>query len=133
MSVFVTDTHALLWFTLNKHSNLTKPALSAFTDAENGRGFINIPSMVLLETAILEKQGRINLNGGFLRWSESLLLNSGFGVVPLEPEIIHSAVGYSFNEDPFDKVIVATAAEMSLPLITKDSAITDSGLVEICW
>ena len=133
MSVFVTDTHALLWFTLNKHSNLTKPALSAFTDAENGRGFINIPSMVLLETAILEKQGRINLNGGFLRWSESLLLNSGFGTVPLEPEIIHLAVGYNFNEDPFDKVIVATAAEMSLPLITKDSAITESGLVDICW
>ena len=133
MSVFVTDTHALLWFTLNKHSNLSKPALSAFTDAETGRGFINIPAMVLLETAILEKQGRIKLNGGFLRWSESLLTNPGFGTVALVPEIIHFAVGYSFNDDPFDKVIVATAADLSLPLITKDTAITESGLVEICW
>ena len=133
MSVFVTDTHALLWFTLNKHSKLSKTALHAFENAENGRGFINIPSMVLFETAILEKQARIKLNGGFLRWSKNLLGNSGFGTVPLEPEIIHAAVGYKFNEDPFDKIIVATATQLSLPLITKDAAIIESGLIEICW
>ena len=133
MSVFVTDTHPLVWYGNGKLGSLSKSALGAFADAEAGKGFINTPAIVLLETAMLERQSRIKLTGGFLRWTERLLKNSGFGVVSLEPEIINSSVGYTFNNDPFDKVIVATAAEMSLPLISKDAAITKSGLVEICW
>ena len=133
MSVFVTDTHPILWFTLNKRGSLSKAALRAFVDAEAGTGFIYVPAMVLLDTAILEQSGKIKLDGGFLRWTETLFKNSGFGIAPLEPAIINSAVGYNFNDDPFDKVIAATAAELSLPLITKDIAITDSKLIEICW
>jgi PIN domain nuclease of toxin-antitoxin system len=51
----------------------------------------------------------------------------------LETEIIAKAVGYNFHEDPFDAAIVATAVEFEIPLITKDVAITESNLVEICW
>lgn len=133
MSVFVTDTHPLVWFGNGKLGLLSKAALRAFVDAEAGIGFIYVPVMVLLETAILERSGKIKLDGGFLRWTETLFKNSGFGIAPLEPMIINSAVGYNFNGDPFDKVIAATAAELSLPLITKDAAITDSKLIEICW
>ena len=133
MSVFVTDTHPLLWFTLNKHGNLSKAALRAFTAAQAGQGFIYIPAIVLFETAILERNGKIKLYGGFLRWTETLLKNSGFGFAPLEPAIIDLAVGYNFNNDPFDGVITATAAELSLPLITKDAVITESNSVEIYW
>ena len=133
MSIFVTDTHPLVWYGNGKLGNLSKSALRAFADAEVGNAFVHIPAMVLFETAILERQGKIKLTGGFLRWTEALLKNPGFGVVSLEPNIINTSVGYNFNNDPFDKVIVATAAEMSLPLITKDSAITESGLAEICW
>ena len=130
MSVFATDTHPLVWFTGGRHSNLSKSVLKAFVDAESGNGFIYIPAVVLWETAILERKGKIKLNNGFSRWTETLLKNSGFGIAPLEPAVIALAVGYSFNNDPFDSAIVATAAELSLPLITKDAAITDSNLIE---
>ncbi len=133
MSVFVTDTHPLLWFTLNRRANLSEAALRAFSEAEAGNAYIYIPAMVLLEAAILERQRRIELKGGFIRWTNSVLRNSGFGVAQLEPEVINSSVGYSFNKDPFDRVIVATASELAFPLITKDSDITDSALVEILW
>ena len=133
MSVFVTDTHPLVWFFGNKHGNLSKPTLRVFSEAENGQAFIYIPAMVLLETAILERIGRIKLDDGFLRWTEKIMKNSGFGIAPLDPAIINSAVGYNFNNDPFDGVITATAAELAIPLITKDAAITDSNLVEIHW
>ncbi|MFT3744150.1 MAG: type II toxin-antitoxin system VapC family toxin [Pyrinomonadaceae bacterium] len=133
MSVFVTDTHPLLWFTLNQQRNLSPPALRAFTDADRGETYIHIPSLVLYEIAILESLGKISLRNGFLHWTENLVRKSGFGVASIEPEIIRAAVGYSFNSDPFDRVIVATAQEFSLPLITKDQAITNSGLVELLW
>ncbi len=45
MSVFVTDTHPLLWFTLNKRGELSKPALRAFTAAETGQGYVYIPAV----------------------------------------------------------------------------------------
>lgn len=133
MSLRVTDTHPLVWFTLNKHANLSAKALAAFQSAADGQAFIYIPAVVLWEIAILEHRGKIKLYGGFLRWAEKLLSNPGFGVAPLEPGIIAQAVGYNFNSDPFDKIIVATTAELSLPLITKDVAITNSNLIEIYW
>ena len=128
MSVFVTDTHPLLWFTLNKHKELSAKVLTAFQSAAAGNGFIYVPAVVLWETAILERKGRIRLNDGFSRWTEMLLKNSGFGIAPLEPSAIDLAVAYNFNNDPFDSAIVVAAVSSSLPLITKDAAITDSNL-----
>ncbi len=64
---------------------------------------------------------------------EDLLSKNGFEIVPLEPSIISQSVGFNFNEDSFDKVIVASAIELDVPLITKDWAITESNLVEIYW
>lgn len=35
--------------------------------------------------------------------------------------------------DPFDALICASAADLSLPLVTRDTAIEDSGLVRTVW
>jgi PIN domain nuclease of toxin-antitoxin system len=118
---------------LNQQRNLSSLALEKFTDAEAGRAYIHIPSMVLYEVAILERQGRIKLNGGYMHWTRNLLSNDGFRIAPLEPVVISLAVGYGFNGDPFDRVVVATAADLSLPLITRDAAISNSDLVELVW
>ncbi len=133
MSVYLTDTHSLLWFTLNKHSSLSNKALTAFESATRGESFIYIPVIVLWEVAILEQKQRIKLNNGFRDWTMQVLKTKSFGVAPLEPEIIAIGTGYNFNNDPFDEMITAFASSMDLPLITKDNAITESGLVEIYW
>ena len=133
MSVFVTDTHPLVWFTLEKHSLLSKKALAAFAAAEKGEAFIRIPAVVLWETAILERGGRIVLHGGFSSWSSAILKNPYFDLIPLEPETIALGTGYGFNSDPFDKMIAACATHLDLPLITKDTSIAGAGLVEIYW
>ena len=133
MSVYITDTHSLLWFTLNKHSSLSNKALSAFESAVKGESFIYIPVIVLWEVAILEQKQRIKLNNGFIDWTRQVLKTKSFGIAPLEPEIIALGTGYNFNNDPFDEMITAFASFMDLPLITKDNAITESGLVEIYW
>lgn len=133
MSVYVTDTHSLLWFTLNKHSSLSNKALKAFESTVKGESFIYIPAIVLWETAILEQKQRIKLNNGFLDWANQILKTKSFGIAPLEPEIIALGTGFNFNQDPFDEMIAAFASYMNLPLITRDNAVTDSGLVEIYW
>ena len=133
MSVYLTDTHSLLWFTLNKHSSLSDKALMAFESAIRAESFIYIPVIVLWEVAILEQKQRIKLNNGFLNWATQVLKTKAFGIASLEPEIIAVGVGYNFNQDPFDEMITAFASHMDLPLITRDNAITESGLVKIHW
>jgi PIN domain nuclease of toxin-antitoxin system len=36
-------------------------------------------------------------------------------------------------KDPFDRMIVGTTKRLRLPIITKDTEIADSGLVETIW
>ncbi len=131
--MFVTDTHPLIWSSNRKFSLLSKKVLKAFERANEGEIVIYIPSIVFWEAAILEKIGKIKLLGGFEYWAKNLLGKSGFLPAELEPTIISRSVGYNFNDDLFDKAIVATAAELDLPLITKDVDITESHLVEIYW
>lgn len=133
MSVFVTDTHPIIWFTLKKRSALSDRVLTVFESAEAGQAFIYIPAIVFWEAAQLERAGKIKLYDGFLRWAQALLNNSGFGIAPLGPEVIALGAGYNFNGDPFDETIAAYSAHMDLPLITKDSLITNSGLIETFW
>lgn len=94
---------------------------------------IYIPAPALWEVSNLEKAGHINLRLPFQKWLNELLAQNGFDVAPLDAEIISESRTYSFNDDIFDAVIVATAKLKDIPLITRDMAITNSGLVEICW
>jgi PIN domain nuclease of toxin-antitoxin system len=131
--MFVTDTHPLIWFSNGKHSQLSKKVLNIFEKAENSEGVIYIPAVVFWEIALLENLGKIKLTERFDRFSERLLAKDGFEIIPLEPSIIFESVGYNFNNDSFDKIIVASAVSLDVPLITKDIAITDSNLTEIYW
>lgn len=131
--MFVTDTHPLIWYSTGKNSQLSKKVLTEFEKAENGETLTYIPAVTFWEIALLEKLGRIKLNQRFDYWADSVLSKNGFENVNLEPSIIAKSVSYNFNDDPFDKVIVACAAQLEIPLITKDFAITNSNIIEIFW
>lgn len=131
--MFVTDTHPLVWYSTRHYSLLSPKVLTAFRDTEAGESLIYVPAGVLWESAILLNKGTIRLPDGFERWANNLLKKPGFYVTNLDVSIISRSVGYNFNKDPFDRIIVATAVELDLPLITKDVAITESNLVEVYW
>ncbi len=131
--MFVTDTHPLVWYATNKVSNLPARTLAIFEAANQSERVIHVPTTVLLECAMLEKRGDVQFKDGFERWANNLLKKSGFFAAEMSLSIISRAVGLGLNKDPFDKLIVATAIELDLPLITKDVAVTESKLVEVCW
>ena len=131
--MFVSDTHPLIWYSTGKHSQLSRKALNVFQKAEICESLIYIPAVTFWEIALLENLGKIKLDKKFDFWANELLSGSGFEIVPLEPSIISKSVGYNFNDDSFDKVIVASAVELDVPLITKDVAIAEANLVEIYW
>ena len=131
--MFVTDTHALVWFTTGKLSQLSRRVIAEFEKADKSEGVIFIPSIVLFEIAMLDRDNEISLDGGSVHWAERLSKKRGFIFEEITPKIAYYAVRYNFNTDPFDRLIVATAVELDLPLITKDVAITESDIVEVYW
>ena len=132
MSVYVTDTHPLVWFATGKHAKLSKKALRAFTSASQEQALIYVPAFVLWEVAMLLKIGRIALKEPYGEWAEHLVAHPGFELADFSVDVTTEAYSYPFL-DPFDGVITATAKVMDLPLITKDMEIDQSRLVEVYW
>lgn len=133
MSMYVTDTHPLIYYHSHAQRHLSDRARVVFEQAENGEALILIPAPALWEVSMLEQAGHIKLNQPFGEWLRDLLRKPCFDCTPLDADIIAEARTYNFNNDIFDAAIVATARLRDLPLITRDAAITNSGLVEIYW
>ena len=60
-------------------------------------------------------------------WLADLLARPGFRAVSLDPEVALSAsyLPGSFHRDPADRLLIATARELGVPLVTRDRRILD--------
>jgi PIN domain nuclease of toxin-antitoxin system len=99
---------------------------------ESEKGKLLVPDVVLLEISMLLRRGRVVLNVDgitFLSRVEEL-----FEIVPVDARIADQAAQLDLpHGDPFDRVITATAKVLGAPLLTRDRAITNSGVVAIVW
>ena len=84
-------------------------------------------SVSLLETAILHRLGRLELDSTLSQFFE-VSLSADLALLELTPAIAAKTnrLSSGFHGDPFDRTIVATAAVMNLTLITTDPAIRDA-------
>jgi PIN domain nuclease of toxin-antitoxin system len=133
MSVYVTDTHALIFYVTGLNSRLSRRARRAFEQAERSEAYIYVPAVALWEVSRLEQTGVIRLNESYEDWADSLLAHPCFECVPLDEKVIAEARNYLFNRDVFDAAIVATARIKDVPLITRDEEIKAADVVDIWW
>jgi PIN domain nuclease of toxin-antitoxin system len=91
-----------------------------------------ISDITLLEISMLVKKGKIQIQistSEYLRRLQFLYLP-----VRITPNIATLAMNLSLPQgDPFDRIIVATASELQLTLVTKDQHITESNLAPTLW
>src|SRR5262245_32703272 len=133
MSLYVTDTHPLVWFARGAHTRVSRRVLRVFEAAMRDEALIYIPAAALWEIGILHKIGQIALREPFERWSERLLARRGFDLAAHDARVISQSLAYNFTDDIFDAAITATASVLDLPLITRDVAITKTQVVEVFW
>lgn len=132
--MYVTDTHPLIYYGIDHRSKLSKNVLKIFNDCEEGKHIIYVPAAALIESSSLIKVGKVKTkNVSFERWCENLFKNPMFVFLPIEVEHVVLAHSYNFHNDIFDLLIVAAAKTLDLPLITKDSIITDANIVDVIW
>jgi PIN domain nuclease of toxin-antitoxin system len=128
----VTDTHALMYHA--GHSRvLGRKAAAAFAQCEERAFVIYVPAAVMWETALLARVSRVNLRRTVRVFFDDLFSNPAYQPLDLTPEHIFLADELRFTRDPFDALICAAAQTLNLPLITRDAAIRESGVVRTIW
>lgn len=128
----ITDTHPLIWWA-GPRQKLSARTRRAFEACTEGKLLIYVPTAALLEIALLEENRKVRLLVPFPAWVDSLFESPGFVPVAMEPAHAKEAWAMRRFTDPFDRLIVAAAAQLGIPLISKDSEIARSGLVRTYW
>ena len=127
------DTHVWLWLAIEP-KKVSRPAAQAIRQAIKGDG-IAIASITLLEAAWLFANGRVRSSGTVADTLRKLVDATGIGLLDLTPQIAATAAQLpdSVPKDPADRLIVATALEHAIPLVTRDQRIKDSRACRTVW
>lgn len=127
--MIVADTHAWLWW-LSTKDRLSRRAVDALSDTD-----VAISPLTFWEVATLAKRGRISLREPPLDWIHKSLAASRTIVLPVSTDIAVGAAMLPRNivGDPVDRIIIATALQYRVALVTKDHKIHDAGIVETIW
>jgi len=131
--VILLDTHVLFWMA-NDSKRRSRRAREAIRQArqEDGAG-IAIATCSLGELAWLAQHGRIAVAGiveSFVRELVARVI-----LRPVTPEIAALSVRLpdEFPKDPADRLIAATAMVEGAPLVTADTRIRQSSVVNTVW
>ena len=127
------DTHVWVWW-LSNPDKLSPLARKTIKDAAKNRA-IYISSISAWEVALLALKGRLTFTMDARDWivrSEALPF---FHFVPIDNAIAIQSVRLPepFHKDPADRIIVATARTMGMPIVSSDGKILKYSHVKTIW
>jgi len=124
------DTHAWIWWA--SQSPKLSTAARQCIDAETAVGVAVISCW---EVAMLVEKGRLKLDRDLSVWVDHAVTLPKVVLLALTPQIAVASVRLpsGFLADPADRMIVATARQQGVPLVTKDERIQKCGLVATIW
>jgi predicted nucleic acid-binding protein len=126
---YVADTVAIVRY-FSKKGRIPSRALRILRDADEGKHTIAISVMSLIEILYLSERRRIPLDLDKLR--TELGEQSNYRVIDLDPAIVNTARSVHGLE-LHDRMIVATAKHLGLPILTSDEKIREKSGIEVIW
>jgi len=120
------DTHIWIWWVTGQNDLLEAEREAIDRAATDDLPFISAIS--LWECQMLHARGRLDLAMPFVSWLYQAASPDTVEVLPMSVEVILALdqLPRSFHGDPADRIIVATARAMKLPLATHDQRIRRS-------
>ena len=130
MKAYAIDTHAFIWH-VSRPKRLGRRARLALSDVDGGRAQCWVPAAVAVEICLLREVRRIPL--GLTEVEATMRDNPAFRPLPIDfSQVMQFALLTSLN-DLFDRLIVAAARALDCSLITADTGISESELVDVIW
>ncbi len=127
---FVTDTHALLWWFTN-NPKISTAVSEIFEKCENGENIIFVPSIVIAEALSIFDKKRVSFD--FKNLFKKINDSDNFRLIALDYPVLKKMVSLKDIPELHDKIIVATAKYLNLPIITKDETLQNFATVETIW
>lgn len=134
MSDYVADAQAMVWY-LFASNRLGQTARTVLREANAGEVKVYLPAVAVAEMIMTVERRRLPSAAmpqliAHLQWMSG---QPNYELPPLTPELVISSRTLTAIPDIFDRLIVAETLQLGLPLITCDSVIRASGLVQIIW
>ncbi len=132
--MIILDTHVLVWWASGSDS-LSSRASKTIQKTLTQKREIIVSSISAWEIAMLIQKGRLILNMDVESWLSEVSQIDGVRFVPVDNEIgIKSTMlPGEFHKDPADRMIVATARKLALPVVTADEKISQYAHVKTIW
>jgi PIN domain nuclease of toxin-antitoxin system len=119
------DTHVVLWSALSPE--VLRPECRAAI--EDGLNEVYVSVVSAWEIAMKQSLGKLELSGPAEHWLPDVLQKSGFEAIPLELGAALRVGSLPWHHrDPFDRLLVAQAAESACTLATRDAALAAYGV-----
>lgn len=131
--MIVLDTHALVWW-VTGDAELSANARAAIKKELNG-GEIIVSSISAWEIAMLVAREKLVLTVDVDAWLAAIAEIEVVRFAPVNNEIAVKSVSLpgEFHKDPADRMIVATARVLAIPLVTKDEKMRAYPHVKTIW
>lgn len=131
--MIVLDTHTLVWWA-NGDDALSKKARMAIERELEG-GKIVVSAISAWEIAMLVERERLVLSMDVSSWLSTVSAIDAVQFMPVDVEIGVKSVDLpgEFHKDPADRMIVATARRLAVPLVTRDEKIRAYKHVKTIW
>lgn len=129
MKSVLLDTHAWVW-SFGADALLSDRARAAVTTAD----VVYLSPISFFEIGQKVRTGRWAEMEAHVESLPDILRNQGGVLAPFSPEICLKASLMDWeHRDPFDRLILATAEIMQVPLVSKDSALHKRDSAHIIW
>ena len=131
--MIILDTHALVWW-VTGDAELSKKAETAIESERDG-GEIIVSAISAWEITLLVEMRRLVLSMDVSSWLATVTEIEGVKFLPIDMEIASKSVVLpgEFHKDPADRMIVATARKLAVPVVTKDEKIQAYPHVKTIW
>ncbi len=126
---YVADTVVLVRF-FSKKGSIPARTLRILRDADEGKHIIAVSVISLIEILYLSERQRIPLD--LEKFTAELNEQSNYRIVDLDPAIVNTARSVHGLE-LHDRMIVATAKHLGLPILTSDKEIKENSGIEVIW
>jgi len=129
----VADSHTILWYAKGS-PQLSQTADDALNGAENNGGIVvSVATLIDLWYVTVTTHAVATNELHDLR--TTMMASHATHLHPIDIDVAdaYTAIDRSQMKDPWDRFIVATAKALHLPLVTRDTAIHRSGLIETIW